>query len=191
MVLMQNLQRPRNASPLEGPVSPLAPPLYQAGSAGNRLEVRERQESGEQVEAHPRASGAGAAATTSGSRSRVVEVQEGSAAVVEVAATPEPARLSLQSGNAIRLADAQQAAGGDGDPKQAAGPLSGPHQAAGLQPDMPSRPAASTAQVAKAGPGAVGTPLQVPALPAHTLVAASVDAVASSPVSTAKVQHAL
>ena len=77
-----------------------------------------------------------------------------------------------------------------GDPEQVAGPLPGPDQAVGLLPDMSPLAAATTAQVAKAGPGAVGAPLQAPALPAHTLVAPSVEALTSTAGSTAKVQHA-
>ena len=100
----------------------------------------------------------------------------------------------------FRLEDAQQAAGpllaphpaagSHDDPEPAAGVLSGPNQAAGLLPDMPPPAPASTAQVAKAGPGAVGAPLPAPALPAHTLVAPSLQAVTTTAAST-KVQHAL
>ena len=56
---------------------------------------------------------------------------------------------------------------------------------------MPPLAPATTGQVAKAGPGAVGAPLQAPALPAHTLVAPSLDSVTSTAGSKPKVQHAL
>ena len=162
--------------------------------SGNRPEVSAPKESAGQLEAHHSSSHGDAAAATAmaGGRCQLVEVQEGSAAVVAVAAAPEHARLCAQNlENSIGLDVAHQAAGSDGAPEQVSGPLSGPHMAAGLQPDMSSQAAASTAHLAKAKPRAVGSPHQAPAPPAQTVVAASVKAVASSPAPTVKVQQVL
>ena len=73
--------------------------------AGDMLEVSEPEESGEQLEAHPRASGADAAAApaisgsasaaTAGDISQLLEVQQGAAAGGEVALALEPGRRRM------------------------------------------------------------------------------------------------